>query len=144
MTHNCYFNLVLQENITSTMIYYMFWLMLPLPLTNSIAFEQMATFMRYKTIWQQNLYCDYSTSVEDIVSCVVLAIDKDHDKFVFDSVTGPGKCALCSHCPELGTDAQESHNYGWSELYLSISILLSIMSEICSFVTKYWLLLHFS
>ena len=105
--------------------------MLPLLLTKAIVFEQMATFMRYKTIWQQNLYCDYSTSVEDIVSCAVLAIDKDHDKFVFDSVTGPGKCALCSHCPEVGTplDAEESHNYGWSELHLSISILLSIMSK---------------
>ena len=139
MTHNCYFNLVLQENITSTMIYYMFWwLMLPLPLTKALAFEQMATFMRYKTVWQQNLYCEFSTSVEDIVSCAALAIDKDYDKFVFDSVIGPGNCTLCSHCPEVGTplDVQESHNYGWSELYLSISIF---MSEICSFVAKYWL-----
>ena len=117
-----------QENITSTMIYKMvWWLILSLLLIKALTYH-MGTFMKDKTFWQQSLYYKYTTSVEDIMFCVFLAIDEGYDKFVFDLVTkGPGNCTLCSYCAEEGIplNTEENHNYGWSQLtYFLIKINL--------------------
>ena len=96
----------------------MVWCLILLLMTKTLTFP-VSTFNKDKTFWQQSLYYKYSTSVEDIVFCVFLAIDEGYDKFVFDSVTkGPGNCTLCSYCPEVGIplNIEENHNFGWSEL----------------------------
>ena len=85
------------------------------PLAKTLTFH---TYLKDKSIYQQKLYYKYSVLAEDVESCATLAIDKDHDKFVFDSATaGPGNCTFYSYCPEAGeaVDAGETHTAGWSK-----------------------------
>ena len=91
------------------------WLILPFSLTKVLAFH---TYLKDKSVWQQKMYYKYSIPVKSIQLCAVLAIDKDYDKFVFDSVIeGPGICTLCSYCPEVEQPikAEETQNFGWSK-----------------------------
>ena len=88
------------------------WLILRLPMKTALTFH---TYLKDKSVWQQQLYYKYSTPVKNIELCAIWAIDKGYDKFVFDSVTErPGNCTLCSFCPEVGQviNVEETHNFG--------------------------------
>ena len=98
----------------SSMVYFVASFLL-FPLAKTLTFH---TYLKDKSIYQQKLYYKYSVLVEDVESCATLAINNDHDKFMFDSGTkGLGNCTFYSYCPEAGeaTDAGETHSVGWSK-----------------------------
>ena len=85
------------------------------PLAKTLTFH---TYLKDKSIYQQKLYYKYSVLVEDVESCATLAIDKDHDKFVFSSgARRLRNCTFYSYCSETGeaVDVEETHTADWSK-----------------------------
>ena len=97
-----------------SMVYFVVSFLL-FPLAKTLTFH---TYLKDKSIYQQKLYYKYSVLVEDVESCATFAIDKDHDKFMFNSgARGLRNCTFYSYCSETGeaVDAEETHTAGWSK-----------------------------